>query len=300
MSKMFLFGQNGLQQVNDAPLSVGSVIWLNGYGQSKYGHDDKAIYKIVDRLAYWVNLNKPERGQCELYAIRPENEIFGIGLYYTPGQTATPEQITDALQAAINEEKNKEAVKAAISVAFDEFMKPWGDIKNLPSGTINRTWFKNAMRAGKLLVKCTGKYTDDYAFDAAYNFGKDDFYQDCPPDYFNDWKMSVIRIWGNKNGNIDVSFASSEHYDFLVKPEYLDNAPKIVEPVIQPNAALYIVDYSEKAIAVFGDTKAIKETLKSMGGRFNPALTHNGEKLAGWVFSKSKESDVKSYISTIG
>lgn len=53
-----------------------------------------------------------------------------------------------------------------------------------------------------------------------------------------------------------------------------------------------IIDYSEKAIAVTGDTKSIKDTLKNLGGRFNPRLTCG----AGWIFSKSKESAVRAAI----
>lgn len=58
-----------------------------------------------------------------------------------------------------------------------------------------------------------------------------------------------------------------------------------------------IVDYSEKAIAVFGDTKPIKEQLKTLGGRFNPGLTHEGEKKAGWVFSRSKRDELKNLLT---
>lgn len=59
---------------------------------------------------------------------------------------------------------------------------------------------------------------------------------------------------------------------------------------------LEIVDYSEKAIAVFGDTKAIKEQLKELGGRFNPSLNYNGEKRAGWIFSKRKADEVRELL----
>lgn len=57
-----------------------------------------------------------------------------------------------------------------------------------------------------------------------------------------------------------------------------------------------MVEYSAKAIAVFGETKAIKDELKSMGGRFNSRLTLNGERLAGWVFPKSKEHRLAIYF----
>jgi hypothetical protein len=58
-----------------------------------------------------------------------------------------------------------------------------------------------------------------------------------------------------------------------------------------------IVDYSEKAIAVFGDTKPVKDQLKALGGRFNPKLTYEGTKKAGWIFSKSKEQEVKNLLT---
>lgn len=62
---------------------------------------------------------------------------------------------------------------------------------------------------------------------------------------------------------------------------------------------LEIVDYSEKAIAVFGDTKAIKEQLKELGGRFNPALNYNGEKRAGWIFSKKQTDKVRELLTPV-
>lgn len=70
---------------------------------------------------------------------------------------------------------------------------------------------------------------------------------------------------------------------------------KVVEAVTVEG--LEVVDYSEKAIAVFGDTKAIKEQLKELGGRFNPSLNYNGEKRAGWIFSKKQADKVKELIA---
>lgn len=62
---------------------------------------------------------------------------------------------------------------------------------------------------------------------------------------------------------------------------------------------LGIVDYSEKAIAVFGDTKAIKDQLKDLGGRFNPALNYNSEKRAGWIFSKKQADKVRELLTPV-
>jgi len=58
-----------------------------------------------------------------------------------------------------------------------------------------------------------------------------------------------------------------------------------------------IVDYSLKALALFGDTRPMKEKLKALGGRFNPKLMHEGSKKAGWIFSKSKEQKIKELLN---
>lgn len=82
--------------------------------------------------------------------------------------------------------------------------------------------------------------------------------------------------------------------DFYKITYEVDQAPAIIEAI--SGSSLFLVDYSDKALALFGDTKPIKDTLKEMGGRFNPALNHNGIKEAGWVFSKSKRELLNSIV----
>ena len=72
------------------------------------------------------------------------------------------------------------------------------------------------------------------------------------------------------------------------------------ETAVETVEGLEIVDYSEKAVAVFGDTKAIKDELKSIGGKFNPRLNYNGGKRAGWVFPKSKLGELDKFIHDTG
>lgn len=59
-----------------------------------------------------------------------------------------------------------------------------------------------------------------------------------------------------------------------------------------------LVDYSEKAIALFGDTKPIKEALMDLNGRFNRNLKYKDGKKAGWVFSKKIRSNVEALINS--
>ena len=79
-----------------------------------------------------------------------------------------------------------------------------------------------------------------------------------------------------------------------VKPEKVEEAKEVEAVTIE---GIEVVDYSAKAIAVFGETKAIKEQLKELGGRFNPSLNYNGEKRAGWIFSKKQADKVKELIT---
>ena len=77
--------------------------------------------------------------------------------------------------------------------------------------------------------------------------------------------------------------------------ESKQNAPEKTK--IDSVKGLEIIDYSEKAIAVFGDTKAIKEQLKELGGRFNLYLSYKDGKRAGWIFSKRQADKVKTLLT---
>lgn len=62
--------------------------------------------------------------------------------------------------------------------------------------------------------------------------------------------------------------------------------------------SISIVNYSEKAIAVFGNTKDIKDHLAALGGKFNPSLKQNDERVPGWVFPTSKKEEVRKIITS--
>ena len=82
----------------------------------------------------------------------------------------------------------------------------------------------------------------------------------------------------------------------LIEPKTRkQNEAKTVEPA--SIEGVEIVDYSEKAIAVFGNTKEIKEQLKELGGKFNPALKYEGGKRAGWIFSKKQADKVRALLA---
>lgn len=86
-----------------------------------------------------------------------------------------------------------------------------------------------------------------------------------------------------------------EGYKLIEPKTRKQNEAKTVEPA--NIEGLEIVDYSEKAIAVFGNTKEIKEQLKALGGKFNPALKYEDGKCAGWIFSKKQADKVRALLA---
>lgn len=64
------------------------------------------------------------------------------------------------------------------------------------------------------------------------------------------------------------------------------------EPIEAKPGEIHVVDYSEKAFAVIGDTKPIKDLLSSLYGKFNKHLSCG----PGWIFSKKRLKDVEEAI----
>jgi len=65
---------------------------------------------------------------------------------------------------------------------------------------------------------------------------------------------------------------------------------------------LVVVDYSEKAIAVFGDVKAAENyaALETKGGKFNPSLKGSSDKSqAGFIFPKSRKAEIVAFVESM-
>lgn len=81
---------------------------------------------------------------------------------------------------------------------------------------INRRWFKGQLAKENILVQCKGRYTDDYAFDNAYNFFIDNEWSKATTDKFNDWYIKCMHLYGSKTEGFSGSFASCEYWEFKV------------------------------------------------------------------------------------
>jgi len=59
---------------------------------------------------------------------------------------------------------------------------------------------------------------------------------------------------------------------------------------------IYIIDYSEKSIAIYGNTKPIKDILSTLGCRYNRYLTINELVTPGWIASIKLKKEISEFL----
>jgi len=70
-----------------------------------------------------------------------------------------------------------------------------------------------------------------------------------------------------------------------------------VTPIPEP-VDCQIIHYSDRGIALIGNTKPIKDRLKELNGRWCPNLQINGEPVKAWVFSNKREQQIKQLLAS--
>jgi hypothetical protein len=303
------------------------IIRMNGYNDDSY-----AVYDITEGhsgLIYrLINLRTHRFGQCDL--IRPLSEKFGIGYYYDDEKP----RFMDAFEVAIlrgeaeqadrqeQEERQKqheysEQLKAtgrerleaivpadAKAVIVAELHEDESDGMTdyygyrtqrtviLGFSTHTRDLFPemrkvaaNFEKTAHLAVKNTKyEHREKYSMGAGYYLSESKYHG---------WIIQKERLTGSREQFIErYALIAGDESNICVKVQAeADSAKETV------TGDFVIVDYSEKAIAVFGDTKPVKDKLMALGGRFNPKLNHEGGKRAGWIFGKARENDLKNLLT---
>jgi hypothetical protein len=113
--------------------------------------------------------------------------------------------------------------------------------------------------------------------------------------YKKEKRQKLFRYTRNETNDIsDLNFGySSEHTCKTTKMTgYV--LPKVETKKVETKLddEIKIIKYSDKCIAVIGDTKPIKDKLKELGGKFNFKLTCG----PGWIFTLKKEEELKKLI----
>ena len=317
-SEVFTFTKDGFKRLSEHPeLPKGTIIRAFGavMEESTWATTGKGneIVKLSpnDAESYFSNPFDSLDEYC-----RPISEKFGIGFYYDlNAPRATDEEINQAIERAnqflkeVEEEKKREEEKRR--QAREEVIKKYDKIFDRPSGKYGtdavlvakhiRQDLANAFPGQKFSVRKADYSTINIEWqdgptreEVEQIAGKHE--RNCTRDRWND------DLWDHNDtaftsvfGGVDYIFyyrdtaPENKNVSLYTKPE-----PKQSEPAKAiKTEGIQIINYSEKAIAIIGETRAIKDTLKNLGGRFNAHLTCG----AGWIFSKAKETTLRNALS---
>ncbi|GHU91191.1 hypothetical protein FACS1894155_10560 [Bacteroidia bacterium] len=134
------------------------------------------------------------------------------------------------------------------------------------------------------------EFNEDYEHREKYSMG-DGYY--LGESKYCGWIIEKVSVYDRNRTIEDFAYTAGNEDNIHISKS---NTTPPSKPTGEGKANCTLVEYSAKAVAVFGDTKVIKDELKAMGGRFNCRLTFNGKKLAGWIFPKSQEQRLAYYF----
>lgn len=317
---VYTFTKDGFKRLSEHPeLPKGTIIRAFGafMEESTWATTGKGneIVKLSenDSESYFSNPFNNLDEYC-----RPISEKFGIGFYYDlDAPRATDEEIAQAIARGndfIKErEEEKNRAEEESKRAKEEVLKKYGAIYDQPSGKYMtdavlvakhiRQDLANAFPGQKFSVRKADYSTINIEWkdgptreEVEQIAGKHE--RICSRDKWNDdlWEHNDT-AFTSVFGGVDYIFyyretaPENKNVSLYTKPEPKQDKTNKTETI--EAKGVQIIDYSEKAIAVVGDTRAIKETLKTLGGRFNAHLTCG----AGWIFSKSKEATIKEALN---
>ena len=138
---------------------------------------------------------------------------------------------------------------------------------------------------------CLSEYNEKYEHREKYSMGAGYYLGESK---YHGWIVEKVPVYDRNRTIEEFSYIAGNEDNIRIKQQDKTTPPSNSTSAGKNGCTL--VEYSAKAVAVFGDTKAIKDELKAMGGRFNSRLTFNGKRLAGWIFSKSQEQRLAFYF----
>lgn len=325
MSKVFLLGAN--KEIDRAVqvVEINQVIQMEGYSYHSYVVYDitKNQWGITYKL---INLTTKNFDTADI--IRPLKEKFGIGFYYDSDNP----QFIDSFEVAIllqeaqakanveADEKEKERIRVeevkaigskrfaeilpenALGVIVARLKQDESDSQTdyfasrttrtviLGFSTHKRDIFSEMRKHASNFEETVylAEYNEDYEHREKYSMGAGYYLGESK---YHGWIIEKEPIYNREQAIKSFAYTAGSEDNIRIKKT--DDTPPT--PPSDKNGCT-LVEYSEKAVAVFGETRAIKDELKAMGGKFNNRLTSNGKRLAGWIFSKSQEQQLAYYF----
>jgi len=330
MNKVFLLGANKEIDRAKQMVAVNQIIQMEGYGYDRY-----VVYEIRKNdwgLAYkLINLRTKEFFTADI--IRPLNEKFGIGYYYDSEnpqfmdgfEVLILQQEAEYKKKAEADEAEKEKIRVeqvreigrkrlaeifpedaqAIIVARlkqDDSDRMTDYYAHSTQRTViigfskhKRDLFSEMRKHAPNLEETAylAEFNEDYEHREKYSMG-DGYY--LGESKYSGWIIEKVPVYNRERTIEDLAYTAGNEENIRIGKQNTTPPNKATEPTEESKGCCTLVEYSAKAVAVFGETKAIKDELKAMGGRFNSHLTFNGKKLAGWIFPKSQEQRLAYYF----
>lgn len=333
MTTVYLLGADRSYDRNVQTVSVNQIVVLEGYAGGSYVVYDITrdqygfTYHLVHTSTYDFNTSN---------LIRPLSEKFGIGIYYDSETPTFLDPLeTAALLTKAKEKKAEEERKAKEAREEHERISKIGAARLLPlvpsdakaviigelrvsecdsytdyyNYRIERTVILGFSKHTRNLFSEMRKYAAnfegtahlaeynaDYEHRENYSMG-DGMY--LGRNKYSGWTISKEPIYSLEKLLERYAHTAGDEANICLKatqpPTDTTEQPTVSADLQTLN--LEIVEYSEKAIAVFGDTKPIKDVLKGLNGLFRANLTYNGERRAGWIYSKKQETKVREALA---
>jgi hypothetical protein len=325
-------GEFGTPENKPYEIEEGQILFLNGYGQDEYHHERKAVYKI-EKGQYGIKYHTVNLETLALSVhdhVRNITEKFGIGIYYKEGDKISSEELAnyviDAKEKQTSFNRKNDAEKILNDAAREAKIEEGKKIVSIPenaksvivaslyqddsdgqtdyfSTSVSKTIYlafsttdrnnmaelkKAALRIEETKEFAEGGETLEHTGGHSYL-----------PDYYlgtnrwSGWKVQKL-----KYSDITKEETRNKIYIAAAEGRYFANEEaKEIEAI--KAEGIELVTYSEKAFAIFGNTKPIKDLLKSLGGKFNAYLTNptTKEKIAGWIFSNKQMEVVKNALN---
>ncbi|MBS5980162.1 MAG: fusion protein [Dysgonomonas mossii] len=330
MTKVFLLGANKEIDRAEQVVEVNQVIQMEGYSYHSY-----VVYDIIKNqwgITYkLINLTTKDFHTADI--IRPLKEKFGIGFYYDNDNPQfmdsfevailLQEAQTKATAEADEQEKERirvEEVKVIGSKRFAEILpenaqavivarlkQDESDSQSdyfasrttrtviLGFSTHKRDIFSEMRKHASNFEETAylAEYNEDYEHREKYSMGAGYYLGESK---YHGWIIEKVSMYSREGMIKEFAYTAGNEDNIRIKKT--DDTPPT--PPSDKNGTskngCTVVEYSAKAVAVFGETRAIKDELKAMGGKFNNRLTFNGKRLAGWIFSKSQEQRLAYYF----
>ena len=329
MAIVHLLGANVAYNTGRQVVEKNQIIQMNGFGDNEFvvyeidNTNNKVVYKLI-------NLRTKEFRQTDV--IRPMSQKFGIGFYYDDNN---PQFLTDFQVAVLQSKANLLAQKVRNEKEEEE--KRTEELKTIGRERLEKLipTDAKAVIVAELHENDSNMMTDYFGYRTvrtvilgfsthekdmfsemrshASNFSETAYLSENNAEYehrekytggagnylgkskYSGWIIKKEKYFKDRKSIIDrFARTAGEEENIRVK-EKMKVHPTSVTTTI--TGSFFIVDYSPKALAIFGDTRPIKEQLKALGGRFNPRLTHNEKKEAGWIFQKSKEQEIRGLLN---